>query len=91
MEGVVDAFIMFLSLFGYSQDQETPISHECQPTTLVHPFLDQLREKTIWRYVEIDQERIGGYVADIHEDVHVEIYVQDKVGIILAKDGKAKP
>ena len=80
MKEVADVFLMFLSLLGYSQDQDSVISNECSSEPLVHPFLGQLREKTIQRYVAgFDIEDVEGYMANIHEDVHIEIYFKDQV------------
>ena len=78
MQGVWDVFLPVLYLFGTPQNQEP-----CQSGSLVHPFLDQLRERSILRYDEgWDAWNMSSYMKNVHEDVHVELLVKDQVSTI---------
>ena len=84
MQWALDVLLMFLSVFGDPQDQETSISSVCQSETLVHPFLRELQQRTLKRYEVWDQEDIEAYMRNVHEHVHVSVYVKDQVSIILS-------
>ena len=49
---------------------------------LVHPFIEKLSHYNIERYLKFDNEDMEGYIESAHEDVHVEIYVKEKLAIV---------
>jgi len=52
---------------------------------LVHPLLEQMKNVNIKRYKDFDEEDMDTYMQVSHEDIHVEVYVHDK--LILGADG----
>ena len=50
---------------------------------LVHPFLTDLREKTVNRYSLWDNEDLDSYMNDVHEDICVRVHVKNEVGSVV--------
>merc|ERR1719367_988241 len=59
--------------------------HTLKDDHLVHPFLKDLRAKSVKRYTVWDKEDMVKYMDDVHEDVQVEVYVKNQV--IIDADG----
>jgi len=48
-------------------------------TGLVHPMIEELVELNIKRYKDFDNGDLDTYMQAVHEDVHVEVYVKEKL------------
>ena len=74
---------IFLFLFGITLvKSEDFCSSMPVHNGLVHPFIEKLSNYNMERYLKFDNEDMEGYIEPAHEDVHVEIYVKEKLAIV---------